>query len=335
MKTWLKFSLILLCTGFLWGKSTAAMANACKLDYATPIAMVDQNYTFSSNSNGASSKEYPMSETFWPGTSDQMYHCPAPPKGLIFCGTDITRTAGGTATQIAPGITATAYAANGSNTTGLYGGCWGFTSSAAMDSQGPMPSSLLPWKYVGAHFYITDSSVARNITLNAVRVGYIFLLDENMSGKVINSGEAVTNVDVSGTITIPASCKLASNSVVVLPDTYASDFGKAGAGGKVGNGTKQTMAISCLGGSEEATLDLHFSTSKTSGDDIVTSNPDVGVRILNPRGETVSANNGKYSATLYQAASHVDFTYVPVALTGKNPDAGDYSAIETITVNIP
>ena len=64
MKTWLKFSLILLCTGFLWGKSTAAMANACKLDYATPIAMVDQNYTFSSNSNGASSKEYPMSETF-------------------------------------------------------------------------------------------------------------------------------------------------------------------------------------------------------------------------------------------------------------------------------
>ncbi|WP_395300823.1 fimbrial protein [Enterobacter sp. ECC-175] len=335
MKTWLKFSLILLCTGFLWGKSTHAMAATCKMDKADPLALVEQNYTFSSNSNGTSSKERPMSTSFWPGNADTNYICTTPPQAMWLCGTDTTLVAGSTSSQLAPGISGNAYVSNGASTSGDYGGCYGTTFSSAAVTKGPMPSALWQWHYVGVRLNITDSSVARNITLNSKRVGYIYLADQNMSGKALSGGQEITDVNVSGTVTIPASCKLASNSVVVLPDTYAVDFGKAGAGGEVGTGTKQTMTISCLGGSDEANIDLHVTSSKTSGTDIVTSNPDIGVRVLNPRGETISANNGEYTASQYQGASHIDFTYVPVALTGKNPEAGDYSAIETITVTQP
>ena len=105
--------------------------------------------------------------------------------------------------------------------------------------------------------------------------------------------------------------------MVILPDTYSGDYGKAGTGAKVGTGTTQPMSIQCLGGSESATIDLHVTTSKVSGDDIVTSNPDVGVRVLDGSGNTVSANNGDVSATLSDGAVDVPFTYVPVAITGK------------------
>ena len=117
--------------------------------------------------------------------------------------------------------------------------------------------------------------------------------------------------------------------------TYSGEYSKAGTGATIGTGTSSPMSIKCLGGSETATIDLHVTTSKVSGDDIITSNPDVGVRVLDGNGNKVSANNGKLSTTLSDGVVDVPFTYIPVAITGKNPTPGDYSAIETITVTIP
>lgn len=332
----IKYGLFVFFAAFLWGKTDKAMASSCSLISAVSNVTINHPFNFKANSNGANVTNEDAPVTFWSGSSDETYVCPAASQSMYICGTDDQYNIGGHSTFISPGITAGAAVTNGSPSvnTLTYGGCWGVSiSGGPYPASGQMKDSLTTlngWNKALAFFFISDSTQARNITITNKLVGRIFLTTDWAA-----DGSPLTTVYVSGTITVPASCKLASNSVVILPDTYSGDYGKAGTGAKVGTGTTQPMSIQCLGGSESATIDLHVTTSKVSGDDIVTSNPDVGVRVLDGSGNTVSANNGDVSATLSDGAVDVPFTYVPVAITGKNPTPGDYSAIETITVTIP
>jgi len=334
IRTLFKTSLFLFCTVILWCKADNAMAT-CALTSATASVTITQDYNFKTNSNGSSVLGNGTANTFWSGQQDEQYSCPQSTKALYFCSTDDQMTGGGTSTVLGPGISGGAYAYDGGSWTTIeYSGCFGVSTSGIYNATGTLPGSLVKWKYAGVKLIITDSNQARNITVNNKLVGTIFLTTELLNKKTIG-GSPLTRVYLTGTIHVPASCKLSSGSTIVLPDTYSGEYSKAGAGGKVGTGTSQTMSIACLGGSDSATIDLHVSTSKVSGDDIVTSNPDVGVRVLDGSGNTVSANNGKVSATLSDGAVNVPFSYVPVAITGKNPAPGDYSAIETISVTIP
>ncbi|WP_368540803.1 fimbrial protein [Enterobacter soli] len=334
MKTFFKYSLFLLCAAFFWGKTDKAMAT-CGLTSSVASVTVNQNYTFAKNSNGTGSNETPQKDTFWNGTTSEKYSCPVDTLEFLgFCGTDAQYLVGGKNTSLGPGITGGAYAAYGSGTTGAYGGCFAVGWAGPHPGSGNMPTELTGWKYAGVTLKISDSTQARNITLNNKLVGYIYLASSNYDGKTIG-GSPLTKVYVSGTVTIPASCTLASGSTIELPDTFSGEYSKAGTGGKVGTGTTQPMSIKCLGGSESATLNLYVSTTKTSGDDIVTSNPDVGVRVDDGNGKAVSVNTSILTATLNGGEVDVPFTYTPVAITGKNPTPGDYSAIETITVTLP
>ncbi|HHT1169197.1 TPA: fimbrial protein [Klebsiella michiganensis] len=335
MRTLLKYSLLFICSTQLWGITDNAMAT-CQLTSASASVSVTQNYTFKTNSNGTWGNEIPMSNTFWSGSGSETYTCPQSSKYLYFCGTDDQIIAGGTNTVLGPGIYGGGYASDGSDTTidDSHGGCLGLANSGSFPATGTIPQFFDSWKYAGAKVIIKDSTQARNITINNKLVGTIFMTTSNFTGSKIG-GSPLTQIYLSGTISIPASCTLASSSTITLPDTYSGEYSKAGAGATIGTGTSSPMSIKCLGGSETATIDLHVTTSKVSGDDIITSNPDVGVRVLDGNGNKVSANNGKLSTTLSDGAVDVPFTYVPVAITGKNPTPGDYSAIETITVTIP
>lgn len=327
-----KFSLCLCCILLIWLKADNAMAT-CALTSAISEADVNNNYVFPTNSNGTSVDSVWTATPFWSGSADETYSCPRDASLIGFCGTDDQYMAGGIATSFGPGIFGGAFVSNGNVTTGSYKGCF-YLNKGSFKAQGTVPPGLSIWKYVEVGLKITDSTQARNITLDHKLAGYLYMVNEDYGDRTIG-GAPLTRVYVSGTISIPAACTLASNSVVVLPDTYSGDYGKAGPGAKIGTGTTQPMSIKCSGGSASATIDLHVTTNKMSGDDIVTSNPDVGVRVLDSNGNAVSANNGKVSATLNDGAVDVPFTYAPVAITGKNPAPGDYSAIETITVTIP
>lgn len=333
IRTLFKTCLLLFCFVLLWSKADNAMAT-CGLTSAQSRVYLTQNITFAKNSNGTTANESPKA-TFWSGSPDETYTCPATSTQMFFCGTDDQYVAAQKGTVLGPGIYAGGYASDGSKTTLAYGGCFGYSTSGEIPATGQMgKGALTSWTYAGVQLVIQDSNQARNITVDNKFVGTIFLTTEDYKHKEIPGGP-LTYIYLSGNITIPASCSLASNGVVTLPDTYSGEYSKAGAGVKIGTGTTQPMSIKCLGGSESATIDLHITTSKVSGDDILTSNPDVGVRVLDGSGKTVSANNGKTSATLSAGEVDVPFTYVPVATTGKNPTPGDYSAIETITVTIP
>lgn len=328
-----KTCLLLFCSVLLWSKADNAMAT-CSLTSSLANITQTQAFNFSTNSNGAFVYGDISSTPFWSGQTGETYTCPQPSSQIYFCGTDDQYIGGGTSTVLGPGITGGAYVSNGSQTTLLYGGCFGVSTGGTFPASGTLSPPLTSWKYGGARLIIQDSSEARNITLTNKLVGTLFLATDAYYGKKIG-GSPLTRVYLTGTISIPASCTLSSSATIQLPDTYSGEYSKAGAGVKIGNGTTQPMSIKCLGGSESATIDLHVSTSKVSGDDIVTSNPDVGVRVLDGNGNTISANNGKTSATLSAGEVDVPFTYVPVAISGKNPTPGDYSAIETITVTIP
>lgn len=338
MRTFHKFSSLIICSALLWSYVDNAMAT-CGLTSASASVSVTQNYTFKTNSNGTWANETPMSNTFWSGNGSETYTCPQPSNHFYFCGTDDQFMAGGTNTVLGPGIYGGGYASNGSDTTiaSNHEGCIGLSTGSSYPATGTMSSIgtvLTSWKYAGAKVIIKDSTQARNITVNNKLVGTIFMTTSNFMGSKIGGGP-LTQIYLSGTISIPASCTLASSSTITLPDTYSGEYRKAGTGATIGTGTSSPMSIKCLGGSETATIDLHVTTSKVSGDDIITSNPDVGVRVLDGNGNKVSANNGKLSTTLSDGVVDVPFTYIPVAITGKNPTPGDYSAIETITVTIP
>ncbi len=333
IRTLFKTCLLLFCSVLLWSKSDNAMAT-CSLTSSSANVTLAQNYNFSENSNYAHIYGNLRASPFWSGQANETYTCPSSSSQIFFCGTDDQYVGGGASTALGPGIYAGGYASDGSTTTASYDGCFGIWSTSKYPASGNLPTPLITWKYAGARIVITDSTEARNITLTNKFIGTIFLTTSPYMGEKIGGGP-LTRIYLTGTISVPASCTLSSSATIQLPDTFSGEYGKAGAGAKVGNGTSQPMSIKCLGGSESATIDLHVSTSKVSGDDIVTSNPDVGVRVLDGNGNTISANNGKTSATLSAGEVDVPLTYVPVAISGKNPTPGDYSAIETITVTIP
>ncbi|MBG2631756.1 fimbrial protein [Klebsiella michiganensis] len=326
MKLKNKYVLIIIFTMFSLFHEKSAIASACTLTSSVPTVTETATYPFGTNSNGAGAYGG-IYGVFWSGSGDETYQCPSASKTLALCAVNSTNN------TLAPGITSQIYLGNGTDTSVNHpNNCDSMGNTSEYPASGTIPSGFIGYNQVRVYFEISDSTQARNYSFSNYYAGNVTM--ENTNNASI-SDTPLTKVYISGSVTVPANCKLKSNSVVVLPDTYSGDYSKAGTGAKVGTGTTQPMSIACSGGSETATIDLHVTTNKVSGDDIVTSNSDVGVRVLDGSGNTISANNGKVSATLNNGTVDVPFTYVPVAITGKNPTPGDYSAIETITVTIP
>ena len=323
-----KYPLFLFSTVLLWADANNARAT-CWLTSALASVSTTQNFTFPANSNGTKASQEPI-VPFWSGSPDETYSCPRSTQELWLDTTDDLLVEGGSGTVFGPGIMGGINISNGSI---FYNG-FNVTTEGTFPASGKVPSAFLPWKYVGVRLVISDSTQARNITIYNKIAGYVFLTTEEYYHQRI-SGDPLTKVFVSGKITIPASCQLESGSVVFMPDTLSGEYGKAGAGGKIGTGISQPLTIRCLGGSDSATIDLHVTTNKAAGDDIVTTNPDVGVRVLDANHQTVSAKGGQISVSLDNGNVKVPLTYVPVAITGKNPKPGSYSAIETIIATLP
>lgn len=324
-----KYPLFLFSTALLWTEANNAMAATCYLTSSIASVNASHNITFPANSNGTKASQEPI-VPFWSGNANETYSCPAPTQELWFDSTDDHFIEGGSNTVFGPGITGGVNISDGSV---FYNGT-NVSTTGTFPASGPIPSLILAFKYAGVHLKISDSSEARDITLYNKLAGYMFLTTEDHYGGQIH-GHPLTSVFISGKITIPASCQLTAGSVVVMPDTFSSDYRKAGAGGMVGTGTTQPLSIRCLGGSESATIDLVLMSHKTSVDDILTTNRNVGIRVLDANQNQLPARGGTLSVTLSNGDAKVPFTYVPVATNGLNPDPGSYSAIETIIATMP
>ncbi|EPA1864418.1 hypothetical protein ACQ02N_004876 [Klebsiella michiganensis] len=110
----IKYGLFVFFAAFLWGKTDKAMASSCSLTSAVSNVTINHPFNFKANSNGANVTNEDAPVTFWSGSSDETYVCPAASQSMYICGTDDQYNIGGHSTFISPGITAGAAVTNGS-----------------------------------------------------------------------------------------------------------------------------------------------------------------------------------------------------------------------------
>jgi type 1 fimbria pilin len=150
----------------------------------------------------------------------------------------------------------------------------------------------------------------------------------------------VSQVNMSGTVTVPQSCKINDGQVIDV------DFGTLmntdiKTKGSVPTGfTKKVtqLAYVCTNISEGVLLSFTFNgqASPDDPDSLATNNADVGVRLESMNGSTITPNIGKLPAQFdYSTQSgSTSFQSYPVNTTGNTPATGAFSSTATITTNM-
>lgn len=133
----------------------------------------------------------------------------------------------------------------------------------------------------------------------------------------------------------PVSCELnMDNNIFNFGDISATAFQAAGAGGKPAgvNTLKRTLNISCTSATSSRAY-LRMTTSKASGNMLVSSNDDVGFLMsageddpaVNPL--TPNLSSSRYPVTLDSSGrASVAINAFPVSVTGKKPVAGSFTS---------
>lgn len=192
---------------------------------------------------------------------------------------------------------------------------------------------------------ITDITVS-NILLVSLYVSQI----QNEHGPIPVFNAYISNL----TINVPQGCTIneGSSFTVKLPDAWASELSKAGAGMKPAgvSPVATTIPISCTNMDVDAVMTLAFdgnisSTKDASGkQSIIQSqdNADVGVMIMDSEQQSVElhaiGNNLGVPFRLQEneaaksQTANVTFLALPVSTTGHVPAAGKYSALAVLRV---
>lgn len=150
----------------------------------------------------------------------------------------------------------------------------------------------------------------------------------------------VSQVNMSGTVTVPQSCKINDGQVIDV------DFGTLmntdiKTKGSVPTGfTKKVtqLAYVCTNISQGVLLSFTFNgqASPDDPDSLATNNADVGVRLESMNGSTITPNRGNLPAQFdYSTQSgSTSFQSYPVNTTGNTPATGVFSSTATITTNM-
>ncbi|MCW6016423.1 fimbrial protein [Serratia marcescens] len=165
----------------------------------------------------------------------------------------------------------------------------------------------------------------------------------NIYGSLISGSfgsTPMTSVILSGTITVPQSCKINDGQVINVDfgDIYNTALKTKGAGPNGYSPKVVQMAYICNNISEGVKLSFTFKGQASSGDSsaLATNNNDVGVRIEDTNGTVVSPNSGKLPAQFdYSTQSgSTSFRTYPVNTSGNTPTAGEFSSTATIVANM-
>ncbi|HFM1032420.1 TPA: fimbrial protein, partial [Escherichia coli] len=155
-------------------------------------------------------------------------------------------------------------------------------------------------------------------------------------------------------IQVPQGCTIneGTSFTVNMPDVWASELSRAGAGAKPAGVTPvaTTIPINCTNKDTDAVMTLVFdgnisATRDTNGKQSIIQaqdNPDVGIMIMDSQQNSVDLNALATSVGVpfrlveNQAASaqtaDVTFLTLPVSTTGKVPAAGRYNALAILRV---
>jgi minor fimbrial subunit len=191
----------------------------------------------------------------------------------------------------------------------------------------------------GCDFPINDSNLTFKVKVLTPFVGSVVIPPKVMFNVYVSTTDTdsfdsiLYQINYSGSITVPQSCEINAGTVVTIDfgDIGASLFSNAGAGNKPTgvNAQSRTFGIKCKNIDAEATLSMRLESEQSSGNAMVSDNPDLGFVVADSKNNPLVPNdiNSHFKFKLDEnAESSVGITAWPVSITGKKPKEGTFTS---------
>lgn len=162
----------------------------------------------------------------------------------------------------------------------------------------------------------------------------------------VDYSQPMADIYIRGDITAPQSCEI--NNLQTINFDFrkipAADFSSVVGSTVTTHKITKTVTIECenLGVLNTDDISTSFYATEPSTDNsmVVTSNPNVGIKIYDKNNKEINVNGGELptdmgkSTVLGEKAGSVTFSAAPASLTGARPAPGTFTATATITVEI-
>ncbi|RAY86174.1 hypothetical protein DP190_07085 [Enterobacter cloacae] len=154
------------------------------------------------------------------------------------------------------------------------------------------------------------------------------------------SSTPISQVYISGTISVPQSCKINDGQIIDIDLGRLVDTSLKTKGAKPDGYEEKTASVnySCTNIAEGIKVKFSFNGQAAPGDSssLLTTNSDIGVRIEDRNGAIVSPNSGDL-LTQFDASTQTGnalFKSYPVNVSGNMPVPGKFTATATVMMNL-
>ncbi len=156
----------------------------------------------------------------------------------------------------------------------------------------------------------------------------------------VKSDTPVSTISMSGTVTVPQSCEISPQTVMVdFGDIVSTHFQTKGAMPPRFTPEERTLTLSCRNISEGVKVSLSFRGEADGNmpEALKTSNRDIGVMIKDMQGNVIRPQSGRLPIDDFyypdQSGSSRISVY-PINTTGQAPSVGQFNATATIQAEI-
>ena len=162
----------------------------------------------------------------------------------------------------------------------------------------------------------------------------------------VDYSQPLADVYIRGDITAAQTCEINNLQPIYFDfkEIPAADFSSVAGNAVTTHKITKTVTIECenlgLLNTDDITTSFYATESSTDNSMVVTSNPNVGVKIYDKNNKEIKVNGGELSTdmgktTVYgEKAGNVTFSAAPASLTGARPAPGTFTATATITIEI-
>lgn len=150
-------------------------------------------------------------------------------------------------------------------------------------------------------------------------------------------------VSMSGTVTVPQSCDISPQDIVIsFGDIMSASFKTAGQKPNNFDKKNQVLTLACRNISDGVKVDLSFQGVADPNDQtsLKTNNSDIAVRIEDASGNVISPNNGRlpvkmdYNNGQINSTGSTEMNLYPINTTGNMPAVGEFNATASVRVEI-
>lgn len=197
---------------------------------------------------------------------------------------------------------------------------------------------------IGSVFPIEDLNFLLKLRVERPFIGYLPISTGTMFYVYVKtkSGETTNNlvytISYTGYIHAPQSCVVGSGSELNINfgEIAAYEFSRVGIGEKPINveTITRTINIQCSNINDMAKLHIRVIAS-AEGDNIISTNKDVGFRISDINNNVLTPNNMNSNFPFYleNSLARINLKFWPISLTGKRPEPGPFRSVGHLRVD--